>query len=126
MTAIPRRHVSRLARYLLGSGALLLWVPNSMAQKPTRGAAAPEIDLPTLTGGRVKLSSLKGHPVVVTFWGTWCPPCRAELPSLLQLGRELSDAGKLLLVAVSLDTEWKDVKGLTLKEIQTAAVEQTG
>ena len=41
----------------------------STAQKATGAGPAPDIDLPTLTGGHVKLSSLKGHPVVVTFWG---------------------------------------------------------
>lgn len=49
----------------------------------TKGTPAPEIDLPLLEGGKIKLSSLRGHPVVVTFWGTWCPPCKAEFPELV-------------------------------------------
>ena len=49
----------------------------------TVGSAAPEIDFETLAGGRVKLSQLRGHPIVITFWGTWCPPCRDEFPALV-------------------------------------------
>ena len=41
------------------------------AQRARPGAPSPEIDLPTLAGGRVQLSKLRGHPVVVSFWGTW-------------------------------------------------------
>jgi thiol-disulfide isomerase/thioredoxin len=70
---------------------------------------APDLMLASLDGKSQKLSELRGRPILLHFWATWCPPCRAELPSLLQLGRELSDAGKLRLVAVSLDTEWKQV-----------------
>lgn len=47
------------------------------------GSKAPELDLPTLSGAPLKLSALRGHPVVVTFWGTWCPPCREEFPRLV-------------------------------------------
>jgi peroxiredoxin len=57
------------------------------------GKPAPEIDLPALSGGRVKLSALRGHPVVVTFWGTWCPPCKVEFPELVAAHRKYREAG---------------------------------
>jgi len=60
------------------------------AQAVRVGAAAPEIDLPALGGGRVQLSALRGHPVIVSFWGTWCPPCRAEFPELVRLATQTS------------------------------------
>lgn len=62
--------------------------------------AAPEIDLPTLAGGRAKLSKLRGHPVVITFWGTWCPPCKDEFPELVSAHRKYRDLG-LEVVAVN-------------------------
>jgi len=85
--------------------ALSLSAPNATAQKVGRGTAAPEIDLPTLTGGHVKLSALRGHPVVVTFWGTWCPPCREEFPELVAMQKAHRDAGLVVLAVNQRDQE---------------------
>jgi len=105
MTALPRWPVRRLARHLALGGALLLSPPNAAAQKVGPGTAAPEIDLPTLGGGRVKLSSLKGHPVIVTFWGTWCPPCRDEFPQLVAAQKKYHDSGLVVLAVNQRDQE---------------------
>lgn len=51
---------------------------------PLFGKAAPEIGLKTLEGQPISLSELKGRPVLVNFWATWCPPCQAEFPLLVQ------------------------------------------
>jgi len=64
------------------------------------GMAAPDIELPRLGGGVVKLSELRGHPVVITFWGTWCPPCRDEFPVLVAAHRKYRETG-LEVVAVN-------------------------
>jgi peroxiredoxin len=88
------------AWYLPALLAMALLPGIASAQEIAKGAAAPEIDLPMLQGGKVKLSALRGHPVVVTFWGTWCPPCRAEFPELVAAHRKYREAG-LEVVAVN-------------------------
>jgi thiol-disulfide isomerase/thioredoxin len=75
------------------------------AQPVRRGVPAPEIDLPTLTGGRAQLSKLRGHPVVVSFWGTWCPPCRQEFPELVRLHEAHSAEGLEILAVNGRDQE---------------------
>jgi thiol-disulfide isomerase/thioredoxin len=75
------------------------------AQSIGPGTPAPEIDLRTLAGGRVQLSRLRGHPVVVSFWGTWCPPCRSEFPELVRAHREHAPAGLHVLGVNGRDQE---------------------
>ena len=47
----------------------------------------PDFTLPTLDGGSITLSDLKGKVVLINFWATWCPPCRDEMPSMEKLYR---------------------------------------
>jgi peroxiredoxin len=75
------------------------------AQTLTSGMPAPEFDLPVLDGGRLSLASQRGHAVVVTFWGTWCPPCRDEFPQLVRVHREQRALGLQVLAVNGLDQE---------------------
>ncbi|WP_343033610.1 TlpA disulfide reductase family protein [Virgibacillus ihumii] len=45
----------------------------------------PGFQLETLEGEKVKLSDFRGNPVMLNFWATWCPPCRAEIPDMEKL-----------------------------------------
>jgi thiol-disulfide isomerase/thioredoxin len=66
----------------------------------------------TADGKPFALADARGQVVFVNFWATWCPPCREEMPSMLQLGRELASRhpGKFRMVAVSVDDGWPDVR----------------
>ena len=49
---------------------------------------APQFAIKDLNGRIVRLSDYKGKVVLINFWATWCPPCRAEMPDLVRLQRE--------------------------------------
>jgi cytochrome c biogenesis protein CcmG, thiol:disulfide interchange protein DsbE len=67
------------------------------------GATAPPAILVTLDGQRISTADLMGHVVIVTFWATWCAPCREELPLLSSYAVQHADAG-LRVLGFSLDT----------------------
>ncbi|MGC3989497.1 MAG: redoxin domain-containing protein [Chthoniobacteraceae bacterium] len=68
----------------------------------TVGQLAPDFEASTPDGRTIQLRSLKGKPVVVVFWATWCLPCFVELQTLKSLYARLHPAG-LEIVGVSLD-----------------------
>jgi peroxiredoxin len=56
--------------------------PSEMAVSPYPESAAPDFTLTQLDGSPLTLSDLRGKPILINFWATWCPPCRRELPAL--------------------------------------------
>jgi cytochrome c biogenesis protein CcmG, thiol:disulfide interchange protein DsbE len=67
------------------------------------GRMAPPITLHTLDGKQVGLQDLRGKVIIVTFWATWCGPCRDELPLLSRYAQAHTDDG-LAILGFSLDS----------------------
>ena len=68
---------------------------------PREGFLAPDFTLATLDGEQITLSELRGDPVVLNLWATWCPPCRAEMPALQEV-YEQNRARGLKVIAVNM------------------------
>ena len=64
---------------------------------PEVGKLAPDLQLNTLDGQSIALSKLKGTPVLVNFWATWCDPCAYEMPYLQQIHDEWPEETLVLL-----------------------------
>ena len=74
---------------------LLGWM--AVAAPPKPGDPAPDFELRDLEGKAVRLSDLRGKPVVLHFWATWCPHCLTEMPMLEKAGQDLAAHGVRVL-----------------------------
>lgn len=61
---------------------------------------APSLSLRDLKGRTIRLSDYHGKVVLLNFWATWCPPCRAEMPDLVKMQREYGGLG-LQVIGIS-------------------------
>ena len=75
-----------------------------------RGIPAPDFSVRTLEGKQIKLSEFKGKVVLLNFWATWCPPCRAEMPSIETLYQRYKPKASFQILAVSVQEEPSVVK----------------
>lgn len=64
---------------------------------PQKGFQAPDFILETSTGGEMRLSDLRGQVVLLNFWASWCPPCRAEMPAFERTYQDLREQGFIIL-----------------------------
>jgi thiol-disulfide isomerase/thioredoxin len=88
-------------------GILLAIMPTIDVGQSSR---APDLALRDLRGRTVRLSDYKGKVVVINFWATWCPPCRAEMPDLVKMQREYGKRG-LQVIGITYPPE-------TLREVR--------
>lgn len=62
-----------------------------------QGGTATDFSIGSLAGGNIALSDYAGEVVIMNFWATWCPPCRAEMPGLNRFYETHQDKGLILL-----------------------------
>jgi thiol-disulfide isomerase/thioredoxin len=71
-------------------GIILLALPSSSLSQI---AKSPPLVLKDIRGRTLRLSDYRGKVVLLNFWATWCPPCRAEMPDLVKMQREYKSRG---------------------------------
>ena len=79
--------------------------------QPSPGAPLPELDVSLTSGQQLRLSSLRGEVVVMTFWASWCEPCRAELPVLEALHQRYRARG-MRIVGINNDSRAENMRAM--------------
>ena len=67
-----------------------------------KGDIAPDFELNTLDGKKIRLSELKGKKVIINLWATWCPPCKAEMPHMQNYYEKYATDANVEILAVNL------------------------
>jgi cytochrome c biogenesis protein CcmG/thiol:disulfide interchange protein DsbE len=104
----------RIAAVVMVAG-LVLVLGSCRSSEPAKiGTTAPDF---TVSDGEktVQLSQLRGKPVLLNFWATWCPPCVQEMPSLVELQHQMG--GRVVVLAVSMDVDEAAYKAFTAKRM---------
>ena len=98
-----------MKRMLSISVVLAVFLFAACTAQPEKRQKAPNFSLQTQNGKVIELSKLKGRVVLVNFWATWCPPCRAEIPDFIEVYNTYKSKG-FEIVGIALDEEgWSKV-----------------
>jgi peroxiredoxin len=79
-----------------------------------REAYAPDFSITTADGKDIALKDLRGKIVLLDFWGTWCPPCVASVPSLRDLHKRFAKESSFVMIGIGDDSneeKWRDFTG---------------
>lgn len=94
-----------LVTLALVAGSAWIWLSRADPAESTQGGIpapqagflAPDFSLLTADGEELRLSQLRGQPVLVNFWASWCPPCKAEMPAIQRAYQDYQDQGFIVL-----------------------------
>ena len=96
---------------------VLLGTAQARELRPYKGAATPPLVLKDLSGKTHNLKDYRGQVVLINFWATWCPPCRAEMPSMQRLKEKMAGRPFVILAVDMGETE--DAVKSYIREIKT-------
>lgn len=109
-----RAHLMAFAAVIVAAAALtglfVWWESGRFESAPVAGEiqTVPDFEVQTLAGAKVTPATYKGSVLIVNFWASWCAPCVEEVPSLVQLSKELG--GKVRILAISNDSSLEEIQ----------------